>query len=303
MWHVYVEEKARQDLSPQVGQGAQGTPDGDVWIMAVRRLLGGMLMVLWALAGASTREAGPDFTARTLSGQTFTNRTLRGSVVLVQFWTTWCPVCRSDEAAVDAVSSEFSRDGLVVLAVDVDEPDATVRDYLQRHRRSCPIVLTEDTDLVARYKPHSFPLYVLFDRDGNIAGRQSGGGGEESLRELLRHAGMKTGPENVIATGPDSSSRGKPVAVGKMIVIPGVPSLPQTSPATPKAATVFVLSDGERVETHDYILTADLVRLSAGGLQRSIPMRAVDMQKTIAANRERGIELKMPSRHEVFLGR
>lgn len=71
----------------------------------------------------------------------------------------------------------------------------------------------------------------------------------------------------------------------------------------PKVATVFVLSDGQRVETHDYILTAESVRLTTDGLQRSIPMSALDMKATIAANRERGIELKMPSRHEVFLGR
>jgi thiol-disulfide isomerase/thioredoxin len=271
--------------------------------MDLKKLFCGMLLVLCALELATAREAEPDFSARTMSGQTFTNRSLRGSVVLVQFWTTWCPVCRSDETAVDVINSEFSRDGLVVLAVDVDEPDATVREYLQKHRRSCPVVLTEDTDLVARYKPHSFPFYVLFDRDGNVAGRQSGGGGEESLRQLLHRAGMKTGPESAIATGADKSSRGQTVSVGKMIVIPGVQNLPRAKTAAPQAATIFVLSDGERVETHDYILTADSVRLTADGLQRSIPMSAVDMKKTIAANHERGIDLKMPSRHEVFLGR
>lgn len=271
--------------------------------MDVKKLMCGIVLISCALVSARAREAEPDFSARTMSGQTFTNRSLRGSVVLVQFWTTWCPVCRSDEAAVDAINSEFSRDGLFVLAVDVGEGDATVRDYLLRHRRSCPIVLAEDTDLVARYKPHSFPLYVLFDRDGNVAGTQSGGGGEPSLRQLLARAGMKTGPESAIATGPDKSAVGKSVAVGKMIVIPGVQSLPHGKPTMPKAATVFVLSDGERIETHDYILTRDLVRLTADGLQRSISMSAVDMNKTIAENHERGIELKMPSRHEVFLGR
>jgi thiol-disulfide isomerase/thioredoxin len=271
--------------------------------MHLKKLFCGMLLLLCALELAKANEAEPDFSARTMSGQTFTNRSLLGSVVLLQFWTTWCPVCRSDEAAVETINSEFARDGLVVLAVDVNEPQATVREYLQKHRRSCPVVLTEDTDLVARYKPHSFPFYVVFDRDGNVAGTQSGGGGEASLRQLLRRAGMKTGPQSAIATGPNSASRGQSVAVGKMIVIPGVQALPQARIAAPKVAAVFVLSDGERLETHDYILTADSVQLTADGLQRSIPVSALDMKATIAANHERGIELKVPSRHEVFLGR
>jgi thiol-disulfide isomerase/thioredoxin len=270
--------------------------------MYLKKPFFGILLGLWALVHAVTAEPAPDFTARAISGQTFTNRSLRGSVVLVQFWTTWCPVCRSDESAVDVINSEFARDGLVVLAVDVNEPEATVREYLQRRRRSCPVVLTEDTDLVAKYKPHSFPMYVVFDRDGNVAGTQSGGGGEASLRQLLRRAGVKTGPESAIATGPDKSAQGHTVAVGKMIVIPGVQTVPHAKMA-PNVATVFVLSDGERVETHDYILTAQSLRLTADGLQRSIPMSAVDMKASIAANHERGIDLKMPSRHEVFLGR
>lgn len=270
--------------------------------MYFKKAIFGILLTLCTLPQVVAAEAAPDFTAKTISGHTFTNRSLRGSVVLVQFWTTWCPVCRSDESAVDLINSEFGRDGLVVLAVDVSEPDATVREYLQKHRRSCPVVLTEDTDLVARYKPHSFPFYVVFDREGNVAGTQSGGGGEASLRQLLRSAGMRTGPASAIATGPDKSAQGQAVAVGKMIVIPGVQTVPHAK-AAPKVATVFVLSDGQHVETHDYILTAESVRLTAGGLQRSIPMSALDMKATIAANHERGIELKMPSRHEVFLGR
>jgi thiol-disulfide isomerase/thioredoxin len=271
--------------------------------MDPRKLFCGMLLALVAVVPAGFCEAAPDFAARTMSGQTFSNRSLRGSVVLVQFWTTWCPVCRADESAVEAINSEFARDGLVVLAVDVHEAEATVREYLQKRPRSCPIVLTEDTDLVAKYKPHSFPLYVAFDRDGNVAGTQSGGGGEASLRQLLRRAGMKTDPGSAIATGPAKSAVGERAAVGQMIVIPGAQTLPHSKPAAPPAATVFVLSNGERVETHDYVLTEDSVRMTVGGLQRSIAMSDIDMKASIAANHERGIELKRPSRHEVFLGR
>ena len=244
----------------------------------------------------------PNFTAKTLSGETFTNQSVRGSVVLLQFWTTWCPVCREDQPAVESISSEFAAQGLVVLAVDVHEPEATVRQYLQKRPRSCPIILTQDTDLVAKYKPHSFPLYVAIDRDGNVAGTQSGAGGEESLRHILRRAGLKSGPAVPAETGAENSPPGRTVAAGKMIVLPGAHPAYARTPA-PQVATVFVLSSGERLETHEYILTADSVRVTLAGQQRTIAMSALDVKTTLAANHERGIDLKIPaSRHEIFLG-
>jgi len=271
--------------------------------MTLRRLLFGMLLVVCALRQASAREAMPSFTAKTLSGETFTNQSVRGSVVLLQFWTTWCPVCRQDQPAVDSISSEFAAQGLVVLAVDVHEPEATVRQYLRERPRFCPIVLTQDTDLVAKYKPHSFPFYVAFDRDGNVAGTQSGAGGEESLRHLLRRAGLTSGPADPTETSAENSPPGQTAAAGKMIVLPGARQA-YVPTRTPQAATVFVLSSGERLETHEYILTADSVRLTLAGQTRTIAMSALDVKATLAANHERGIDLKIPaSRHEIFLGR
>ena len=202
---------------------------------------------------------------------------------------------------MDSVSSEFAAQGLVVLAVDVQEPEATVRQYLRERPRSCPIVLTQDTDLVAKYKPHSFPFYVVFDRDGNVAGTQSGGGGEESLRHLIRRAGLTSGSADPTETRAENSPSGQTVVAGKMIVLPGSRQAFVQTP-TPQAATVFVLSSGERLETHQYMLTADSVRVTLAGQQRTIAMSALDMKATLAANHERGIDLKIPaSRHEIFL--
>jgi len=270
--------------------------------MTLRRMLFLVLLMVCGLRQASAREAAPSFTAKTLSGETFTNGSIRGSVVLLQFWTTWCPVCRADQSAVESIGSEFAAKGLVVLAVDVHESETTVRQYLRERPRSCPIVLTEDTDLVAKYKPHSFPFYVVFDHDGNVAGTQSGGGGEESLRRLLRRAGLMSGPADPAEERTEKSPPGQTAAAGKMIVLPGTqPAYVQ--PRTPQAATVFVLSSGERLETHQYILTADSVRVTFDGQRRTIAMSALDVNATLAANHQRGIDLKIPaSRHEIFLG-
>src|ERR1035438_2809763 len=67
------------------------------------------------------REAAPHFHAKSLDGAQFTNESTKGKVVLLQFWTTWCPYCKSEESLVNNLTTEFADKGLLVLAVDVAE--------------------------------------------------------------------------------------------------------------------------------------------------------------------------------------
>ena len=144
--------------------------------------------LLSGAAVADSRVSAPQFTARTLDGQTVSSSSLSGSVVLLQFWTSWCPVCRHDQPAVDRIAAEFGSSGLVVLAVDDGESEAVVRKYLQANPRSCPVVVSDGHSLAARFGVHGYPHYVVIDRNGNIAASRSGGGGEAYLRYLLGSA-------------------------------------------------------------------------------------------------------------------
>jgi thiol-disulfide isomerase/thioredoxin len=146
------------------------------------------------LYGLNNREPAPRFTATTLDGEKFTNDSVKGKVVLLQFWATWCQYCRHDQPAVDSIVHDFP-DALIVLAVDVGESKKKVRQYLEDSPRACKVVLTENTNLAAMYAAKSFPLYVVIDKDGNIAGTQRGAGGEESLRRLLKKAGLAADSE------------------------------------------------------------------------------------------------------------
>jgi len=150
------------------------------------------LSALCAFAASDDGEPAPRFHAKTLTGETFTNESVKGKVVLLQFWTTWCPYCRGEQSLVDDIQHEFADKGLIVLAIDVGESKKTVRKYLAEHPRACPIVLNEDTNLAAMYAAKAFPIYVLIDRDGDIAGTQHGAGGERALRRLLRRAGFES---------------------------------------------------------------------------------------------------------------
>jgi thiol-disulfide isomerase/thioredoxin len=143
------------------------------------------------LAATVAAETAPNFHAKSIDGESFTSESLKGKVVLIQFWATWCKYCRGEQPVVDELTREFADRGLVVLAVDFMEPKKTVKKYLAEMPRTCKVVLTEDTNLVAMYPSRSFPLYVVIDRDGNVAGTQKGAGGERSLRLLLRKEGLE----------------------------------------------------------------------------------------------------------------
>src|SRR5947209_6248814 len=107
------------------------------------------------------KDAAPNFNAISMDGERFTKESVKGRVVLLQFWATWCQYCRRDQDAVDQVSRDFANQGLIVLAVNVNESRKTVQRYLDRSPRACKIVLTENTNLAAIFAAKSFPLYAL----------------------------------------------------------------------------------------------------------------------------------------------
>jgi thiol-disulfide isomerase/thioredoxin len=162
--------------------------------MTVRVNFKGLMTVAVLLAmalAASAVEPAPRFHAKSMDGENFSNESVKGKVVLLQFWATWCKYCRGEQPVVDELTREFADRGLVVLAVDFMEPKKTVKKYLEGMPRACKIVLTEDTNLAAIYPTRSFPLYVVIDRDGNVAGTQKGAGGAVALRRLLSKAGIE----------------------------------------------------------------------------------------------------------------
>jgi thiol-disulfide isomerase/thioredoxin len=169
-------------------------------LLILRRLLPIAVTLIalcaFAFAGDETGQPAPRFRAKTTTGDQFNNASIKGKVVLFEFWTTWCQYCEAEAELVDDIAKEFAGKGLIVLAVDVLEPDQKVKKYLAEHPRFVPIVLTKDTNLAAMYNAQSYPIYVVIDRDGNIAGEQRGAAGERGLRRLLKRAGIETKEES-----------------------------------------------------------------------------------------------------------
>jgi thiol-disulfide isomerase/thioredoxin len=155
-----------------------------------------ILTAISLLAVPKGKEPAPRFNATTTSGEKFTNDSIKGKVVLLEFWTTWCGYCADEAGFVDKIGHDFADKGLILLAIDVGESKKTVKRYLEQHPRTCKIVYMEDTNLAAMYAATVYPIYVVIDRDGYIAGTQRGAGGEEALRRLLARGGLELPDES-----------------------------------------------------------------------------------------------------------
>ncbi|MBS1842557.1 MAG: TlpA family protein disulfide reductase [Acidobacteria bacterium] len=154
--------------------------------IAIALLFSAMLL----RSGAVANEPAPRFNAVTTAGEKFNNASIKGKVVLLEFWTTWCKFCVAEADYVDKLDKAYRDKGLIVLAINVGEPKKLVKKYLEAHPRSCRIVLMEDTNLAAMYEATVYPIYVVIDKDGNISDEQRGAGGEEALRTLVSQAGF-----------------------------------------------------------------------------------------------------------------
>jgi len=138
-------------------------------------------------------KPAPAFRLQSLDGKTQDLAELKGKVILLDFWTTWCGPCRKEMPELDKLHQEYRDSGLVLIGLDVAEDREIVEQYVKKSGVSYAIALTTGTDLVSAYKISAFPTHVLIGRDGTIVDYQVGSGGPEALRSLLEKAGLKTG--------------------------------------------------------------------------------------------------------------
>ena len=132
------------------------TPDSPYAEMAVVRYKG--------------EPEAPDFTLPTLEGRTVTLSALRGQVVFLNFWATWCPPCREEMPSIERLHRELRAQGLVVLAVDVDESPERVAKFVKDFRLGFPVLLDAGSHVFSSYGAPGLPTTILIDRKGRVIG-------------------------------------------------------------------------------------------------------------------------------------
>ena len=123
----------------------------------------------------SERMAAPDFTIEKLEGGTTSLAEHKGKLVLLHFWATWCMPCRVEMPGMEALWQQYEGDGLVILAVSVDEGSkGRVEKYKQIFELSFPILLDPESEVNDLYKVSNMPTSFLIDAEGQIVSYVSG---------------------------------------------------------------------------------------------------------------------------------
>lgn len=99
---------------------------------------------------------------------------LRGRVVLVNFWATWCEPCESEMPAMERLYGSLPRDDFELVAVAIDDEEALVERFQDEYRLSFPIVLDLDQSIYRTYQTMGVPESLLIDREGRVIERYVG---------------------------------------------------------------------------------------------------------------------------------
>jgi len=164
------------------------------------------MRALTVLAGLTSgtawaQDVAPDFTLRDLDKQVVTLSELRGQVVLVDFWATWCEPCKEELPHLQKLQDELGPRGFRVLAVSTDDArtGAQVKPYFKRQGYTLTVPRDADSAVLVQYNPtKTLPFSVLLDGQGHIIARHAGfnDGDQDKLREeILRLLDAPKAPE------------------------------------------------------------------------------------------------------------
>lgn len=114
-------------------------------------------------------DVAPDFTVEMLDGKRVTLSSLRGKVVLVSFWATWCPPCRQEMSHMqEGVIDRFAGSDLVVLPISRGEKRETVEKFIEKMGYGFPVGLDIDQSIYSKYASNYVPRSVVINREGEV---------------------------------------------------------------------------------------------------------------------------------------
>jgi len=130
--------------------------------------------------------AAPDFTLETYEGQSYTLSEFRGRPVLVNFWASWCPPCRSEMPAMQRVFEDLEEQGLIVLAVNSTHQDnlGEALTFVKIRQLTFPILLDRTGSAGSLYDIRSLPTSFFIDSEGIIQDVVVGGPMSEALLRI-----------------------------------------------------------------------------------------------------------------------
>lgn len=144
------------------------------------------LLTLYATCAAAALKVGdafPDLAAQKLEGKL--PDSLKGKVLLVDFWASWCPPCVQSFPTMEELHRRFKDRGLVIIAVSVDEKATAVELFLKKHPASFSIVRDAEHRLVSAVDVSAMPTSFIVDAEGRVRFLHNGFHGDETKKQYI----------------------------------------------------------------------------------------------------------------------
>ena len=122
-------------------------------------------------ASDNAPEAAPDFSVETFDGETLRLSDLRGQVVVLNFWASWCPPCRWEMPFFETISQEYKDRGVVFLGIAISDTIEDASDFADSAGVTYPLALDATNEIARDYETLGLPTTFLIDKDGVIQRR------------------------------------------------------------------------------------------------------------------------------------
>lgn len=136
----------------------------------------------------------PDFSFSTLDGEFLSSDDLRGKVVLIDFWATWCQPCVVATPGLARLQKKYKDDPVVIIGISADRDKAPWKAFIEKNRLEWVQYFDERHLIADRFVVNSYPTYILLDHEGIIRYRQQGwnpdvdGDLDAEIRSLVKKA-------------------------------------------------------------------------------------------------------------------
>ncbi len=117
---------------------------------------------------AEVGKPAPDFALKDLQGNTVRLSDLRGKVVFLNFWASWCPPCRAEMPAMERLYEAMGGKDFAMLAVNVEDDLKAVKNFVADHSHAFPVLLDPKAEVQDLYRVYRFPETFLIDKQGTI---------------------------------------------------------------------------------------------------------------------------------------
>ena len=134
---------------------------------------------------AVTTEKNADFQVTTLDGRELRLSDLRGSIVMVDFWSSWCPPCRAEAPVLMEAYERWSKLGVEFVGISIWDDEGDVRDFVTRHGIAYPNAIDDDGGIAVEFGVKGIPEKFFVNAEGEIIRKVNGPNTSQSLDEVL----------------------------------------------------------------------------------------------------------------------